>query len=243
MMSCALVRCALSVNELTVGIMMSLFPVGEKYRLELRVAATVHALSADERCLDWTSARPDVRRSVWQYEGLAHVREREARPWYRAPEPLNRLIHRLPAETERLMMHGDDKLSASLIGHFHGLLGCAVTGNPGVVGADRHHHHIGRLPANRGEARSRRVAGDADAPTMALEHIAIEPAMDVVSHPRAPVLNPERFNGQTSTRGVELPGFGPANFDHLTKPHRCQQIRGRRRSDHRHVAPEPAQRA
>ena len=105
-------------------------------------------LSADERCLDWTSGRPVQRGSAWQYEGLADVGEGNTRPWYCAPEPLNRFIHRLPAETERLMMHGDDKLSASLIGHVHGLLGCAVTGNPGVVGADRHHHHIDRLPAN-----------------------------------------------------------------------------------------------
>src|SRR5438132_509229 len=178
------------------------------------------ALSSDERGLDWMSTRLIQSRSAWENEGLADVRESDTRGWERAPEPLNRFIYRLPAETERLMMHGDDKLSVSLVGHLHGLLWCAVTGNPRVVGADRHHHHIGRLPANRGEARSRRVAGDADAPALTFEHVAVVAAMDIVWHPRAPVLHPERLDGQTAMGGVEPSGVAPARCDHVTKPHR-----------------------
>jgi len=39
------------------------------------------ALSAGERCLDLLSARPLEKRSVRQHEGLADVREGDARPW------------------------------------------------------------------------------------------------------------------------------------------------------------------
>ena len=44
-------------------------------------------------------------------------------------------------------------------------------------------------------------------------------------------------------RGIELPRVAPAHFDNVTKPHRCQKIRSRRRCDHGHVAPEAAQRS
>ena len=42
---------------------------------------------------------------------------------------------------------------------------------------------------------------------------------------------------------VEPPGFAPADFDDVAKPHRRQEIGGRRRGDDGHVAPEAAQRA
>ena len=173
----------------------------------------------------------------WQHEGLANARERDPRRGQRPPEPLNRFIHRLPTEAECLMMDRDDKTGARLIGHLDGLLGCAVTGNPGVVGADRYHHDIVRPRANRGEARSRRVTGDTDTTSVAFEHVAIEPAMDIGSHPRAPVLHPERVDGQMAMRTVDLFRIAPAHFDHVAKPHRHQQVRGRRRRDHRDVAP------
>src|SRR5690349_20643601 len=110
------------------------------------------------------------------------------------------------------MMHGDDEFSASLIRHLYRLLRRAVARNPGVVGANWHHHDVGRLLADRREACPRRIAGNADAPTLPFEHIAIEAAINIISHPRAPVFDPARLDGQPTARRIELTAFGPLHL-------------------------------
>ena len=98
------------------------------------------------------------------------------------------------------------------------------------------------LPADGREARSRRVAGDADAPAVTLQHVAIETSMNVVSHPRAPVLNPERVDRQRALRWSPTAGLAPADFEHVTEPQRLEQIRRRGCGHHRRRPREAAQR-
>ena len=47
------------------------------------------------------------------------------------------------------MMNRHDELRAGVVGHLHGLLGIAVSANPGVVTTDRHDREIDPLCARR----------------------------------------------------------------------------------------------
>src|SRR5580704_1721710 len=60
----------------------------------------------------------------------------------RSLEALDRLTKAFGAETESLMMDRHDEMSASFIGHVHGLFRSAVRMNPGIPSADRHDRQI-----------------------------------------------------------------------------------------------------
>src|SRR4051812_40872920 len=84
-----------------------------------------------------------ARRRAWlpgNCEGLPDCRERDAFLLIseRGPEALDRLVHRLVAEPEGLVMNRQDVFRASFIGHRHCFLRIAVAVDPWIVSADRH---------------------------------------------------------------------------------------------------------
>src|SRR5271163_1420224 len=60
----------------------------------------------------------------------------------RGLEALDRFAKAFGAEAESLMVDWHDEMSASFIGHLHGLFRSAVRMNPGIVSADRHDRQI-----------------------------------------------------------------------------------------------------
>jgi hypothetical protein len=111
-------------------------------------------------------------------------------------------------------MHWHNELRAGVVGHLHGLLGIAVTANPGVVTTDRHDREINRAVTLEllkvvGHGG---VAAENDSPAVALDKVAVVPAVIIVLHPRAPVFHPERDD-------VDLAGHPAATiFAPLSRP-------------------------
>jgi hypothetical protein len=74
-------------------------------------------------------------RHLREHEGLADFAEGNAfrSLMQRGLEALNRFAKIFGAEVESLMMDRHDEMSASFIGHVHGLFRSAVRMNPGIV--------------------------------------------------------------------------------------------------------------
>src|ERR1700726_4179113 len=112
----------------------------------------------------------------------------------RSLEALDRLTKAFGAETESLMMDRYDEMSASFIGHVHGLFRSAVRMNPGIVSADRHDRQIDRTGSAQLLKRiaQRGVARKKDATVISFENVAVVTAIDVALLPRAPMFDAER---------------------------------------------------
>jgi hypothetical protein len=95
---------------------------------------------------------------------------------------------------ESLMMDRHDEMSASFIGHLHGLFRSAVRMNPGIVCADRHDRQIDGTGSAQLRKRiaQRGVAGEKDATVISLENVAIVTAISVAPRTRAPMFYAER---------------------------------------------------
>ena len=103
----------------------------------------------------------------------------------RGLEALDRLAKAFGAETESLMMGRHDEMSASFIGHVHGLFRSAVRMNPGIVSADRHDRQIDGTGSAQLRKRiaQRGVAGKNDAAAISVENVAVVTAIGVAPLP------------------------------------------------------------
>src|SRR5581483_5875560 len=96
-------------------------------------------------------------------------------------QPLDRLIHRLAAELESVMMNRQKELGSRIASHAPGFLGSAVHINPGVIRAHGHNSEIYRprrpyLPERR---RNGCVAAEQNPVPPGFEQIAVIAAICV----------------------------------------------------------------
>jgi hypothetical protein len=103
------------------------------------------------------------------------------------------------------MMDWHDEMSASFIGHVHGLFRIAVRMNPGIVSADRHNRQIDGTGSAQLRKRiaQRGVARKKDAAVISLENVAVVTAIDVALLPRAPMLDAERGDVDLATKSAK----------------------------------------
>ena len=92
------------------------------------------------------------------------------------------------------MMDRYDEMSASFIGHVHGLFRSAVRMNPGIVSADRHDRQIDGTGSAQLRKRiaQRGVAAEKDATVISLENVAVVTPIGIAPRPRAPMSYAER---------------------------------------------------
>ena len=103
------------------------------------------------------------------------------------------------------MMDRHDEMSASFIGHVHGLFRSAVRMNPGIVSADRHDRQIDGTESAQLRKRiaQRSVARKKEATVISLDNVAVVTAIDVALLPRAPMFDAERGDVDLATKSAK----------------------------------------
>lgn len=92
------------------------------------------------------------------------------------------------------MMHRQNEMSASVIGHLHGLFRGAVRMDPGIVSPDRHDRQVDRAqnPQFRERIAKRSVAAEKDTALLPLKNIAVITPVSVAPYARTPMFDTER---------------------------------------------------
>src|SRR5262249_57545567 len=127
---------------------------------------------------------------------------------------------------KRVIVDRECEAGGGVVRHLDGLLWRAVARNPGIVGADWRDHHVGRPATDVCEAGARRVSGKADATASAFQHVTVEAAVHVVTHPGSPMTYSKGVDGDVSVRRVHAPRLVPPDFDDAREPEWLDQVRG-----------------
>jgi hypothetical protein len=138
----------------------------------------------------------------------------------RGLEALDRFAKIFGAEVESLMMDWHDEMSASFIGHSHGLFRSAVRMNPGIVSADRHDRQIDGTGSAQLRKRiaQRGIARKNDATVISLENVVVVTAIGIAPFPRAPISYPERDDVDLAGESCYRLYFFPTQFAHVAEP-------------------------
>jgi hypothetical protein len=153
----------------------------------------------------------------------------------RGLEALDRFAKGFGAEAESLMMDRHDEMSASFIGHLHGLFRSAMRMNPGIVSADRHDRQIdGPASAQLCKRIAQRgVSAKNDATVISLENVAVITAIGIAPLPRAPMFDAECDDVDLAGGRCYRLYFVPTQFAHVAEPCPTKQITCPQCRDHR----------